>query len=608
MPTPGETQLVSEAKGYDGGTAAEAKRQMDSYYENFGDRDTEANWGIVLRMAEPRLQPEMERLRAQARGTLIDMDLPMEARGSSRDAGNAETGKTVVRERGLLEGTGADPMVKEKLGIVEDPGTVALGARSGALDATHQAVQGNVAGRGGMAPIPETAPTKNVSMEQPPQGPGYAVLPAGVAPLHSSQSSNQGVIEPEEAKQLRAESYADDRQALEEQTFASHFASQQRLKLENERIGKLNQMAKDDAAFQDRQNRIAEESEGRIRSAEQALKESEIDPDYNPMRQIMEGDDWGKKIMMGMGVLFGSIGEGTGGGPNKFFEQYHLAVNRKIDLMEKRYRARKDYLGAAQDGYARMRQILQDQQATRAMIEARAWQMFDAEVDKVGQQYGLDASNAQYLALRSEIANKHRTKAMEAARTTNHTVGMQEQFRPQQVIPLGGDSNLGPDIKAIVQAREVKKLPIIEGAMDNVATALGSMAKDHSSRDGIAQWLRTGNGLASGLAPYIAENKDAFTRIQAAANDYVVSKAGSAQTEGEVQRLAPVIGRGGMNGIEATRRFYAILRNEHRAKQADIQAMEGYAEFERRKGAYSDAPSTQTYEPRVDPIGAPAVK
>ncbi len=615
-------ELIAEAKGYNP-VADIAKREVDSYYATFGaqGRDTDSNWGLTIEMIpDLKVREEMWKLRMEAQGARIEPDpvgqVPAGAGGTSRDAVNPDPGPPIsapstgarIREELATREQGIDARERLQGDVI---GTTVAG-RNQSLASTAGVVDQDIAARQGTGSLPE-APggTMNASAEQEGLGRPYDILDPGKVSLGMSQSTTQQVVEPREATELREAGFASDLQAADEQDFAARFAAHQRLRLENERSKKLLQMQKEDQIYADKQKRIAEESEGRIRLAEQALKDAEVDPNFNPMKQIWEGDDWGKKATMLFGAFLGGAGASgpNGTGVNMFFDQYEKSVNRKIDLMQKRYNARKDYLGAAQDGYARMRQILQDEAATRAMIEARAWQMFDAEIDKIGQQYGIDTSNAQYLQLRSGIFNKYRDKVMESAKHNQHTVGMQEQQKDLKVVPLGGgEDKTGPNIKAIVQAREVKKLPIIEGALDNVATALSSMAKDHSYRDSIAQWLKTGNGLASGVAPYIAENKDAFTRIAAAANDYVQSKAGSAQTEGEVQRLAPVIGRGGAGAVEATKRFYDILQNERRAKEADIQTMEGYDVFMGRKGLYSGNPKTQTYEPRVDPIGSPAVK
>jgi hypothetical protein len=601
-----EQDLVSEAKAYDPKTDAvnrSAADEVDAYFQtHLDDSDTPLQRGLFL----AHLRDTNPAIVAKATQLMQPQPAPTVPDAAMRPTA-AEKGSGQVPEPSVVPQAQLTPMSQGSYGS----------GRVGQLEDRANTINADIKDRlvPGTLPDPPAGGVQNASL--PPEGPGrpYDILDPGKVALRSSQSSNQGVLDTKEMQRLREESLGLEERAADEEAFASTFATSERLRLLNDKQKQLIQYAKEDADFQDRQNKIAAETEGRIRAAEQALKEAEVDPNYNPMREIMEGDNWGKKIMLGMGVMFGSVGAAAQTNAtgiyhaNQFFEQYQRAVDRKVDLLEKRYKARKDYLGAAQDGYARMRQILQDEAATRAMIEARAWQMFDTEVDKIGQQYGLDTANAQFMTFRAALLNKKEEKLARFARTTQHVVGMQEQQKDLKVVPLGGgEDKTGANIKAIVQAREVKKLPIIEGAADNVATALSSMAKDSSYKDTIAHWLRTGGGVAKGIAPYIAENKDAFVRIAAAANDYVQSKAGSAQTEGEVARLAPVIGRGGADALEATKRFYDILQNERRAKQADIQAMDDYDVFEARKGSYSGQPKTQTYEPRVDPIGAPAVK
>lgn len=602
---PGEAELVSEAKGYDGGRSAEAKRQVDSYFQNFRDRDTPANRGIVLRMSDPAIQADMQQLFDQADGKVVSMDESPPADVAIRPTA-AEKGSGTVPEptKAPIKGVSMADANAANYGTLPSP-------RQDALAATGETVNKDTDQRLVSADPGGDAPGGTVNASVQSEGPRrpYETIDPGTVMLHSSQSSNQGVIEPAEAKGLRNDAYGREQQSINDQEFYDRYSGQQQLEILNRRQAKLNELAKEDAAFQDRQNRIAAESERRIAAAEQALKEAEPDPNFNPMREIWDGNDMGKKILFMIGAFAGGQGAAISGGPNQFFEQFQKAVDRKVSLMEKRYQARKDRLGAAQDGYARMRQILQDQAATRAMIEARAWQMFDNELDKVMQQYSIDMADPRAQMLRATTARKQREAVMESARTTQHVTAMQEQQKDLKVVPLGGgEDKTGANIKAIVQAREAKKLPIIEGALDNVATGLSSMAKNSGARDTVAHWLKTGNGLGKDLAPYIAENKDAFARIAAAANDYVQSKAGSAQTEGEVARLAPVIGRGGTDALEAARRFYAILQNERRAKEADIQTMEGYDVFVGRKGLYSSNPKTQTYEPRVDPAGSDAVK
>lgn len=600
---PGEAELVSQAKGYDP-NAAEAKRQVDSYFQNFGDRDTFANWSLTVQMAPPGARDEMERLYGEAKGMTIEPQ-PF---GVDTHASAAEKGSGTVPEPTPVptKGVSMADANAANYGTLPSP-------RQDALAETASTVDKDIAARAGTGSLPDAAPpTQNASLQTEGAGRPYDILHPGVVTLGSSQSSNQGVVEPEEARQLREFGMDQEMQGAEDVAFASSFAAQDRLRVANERQKKLIELQKEDAEFQARQNRIAQESEARIAKAEQALKDAEVDPNFNPMREIMQGDDWGKKIMMGMGALFGAIGSSAQSNalgtyvPNQFFEQYEKAVNRKIDLMEKRYRARKDYLGAAQDGYARMRQILQDEAATRAMIEARAWQMFDSEVDKIGQQYGLDTQNAQYMAMRAEIANKYRQKVMESARTTQHVVGTQQQQEDVKVVPLGGgEDKTSSNIKAIVQERQKKELPLIEGALDNMATGIASMAKDEASRDQLAVILRTGNGLGKGMARYLAHDKAGFARIGAALGDYARIKSGTAQTKIELENLAGLVGTG---DLEALRQFYGILQNERRAKESDIQTMEDYDKFTARKDLYSGNPRTQTYEPRVDPIGKSAVK
>jgi hypothetical protein len=561
-------------------------------------------------MVAPELHGEMQQLFDQADGKVISMDDGPTAQAAQAPAGQNFVPPLAVPDTRATAAEKGSGQVPEPTAKGPDPvnpqGQIGPdGVRKPVLRAEAQAVDANIAANRGTGSLPDgtSEPTLNASTQQG-GGKGYLEVDPGKVALRSSQSSNAGVIEPGEARQRRDYAEALDMQAADDSEFYSSIASSERLRLDNQRMAKLNQMAKEDAEYAARQKRIAADAEARIAAAEQSLKDAEVDPNFNPMKEVFEGGDWGRKASMLMGMFAGGMAQGMGHA-NRFWDQYNLNVDRKIDLMEKRYRARKDYLGAAQDGYSRMRQILQDEQATRAMIEARAWQMFDVEMDRVAQQYNLDTNNAQFMQFKAKIQNTYREKAMESARTTQHVSAVQEQQKDLKIIPLGGgEDKTGSNIDKIVQAREVKKLPIIEGALDNVSTALVSMAKDSSYKDTIAHWLRTGNGLAKDLAPYIAENKEAFTRIAAAANDYVQSKAGSAQTEGEVARLAPVIGKGGADALEATKRFYDILQNEHRAKQADVGAMDGFDEFERRK--QERGRGNKKYVPRTDPVGANA--
>ncbi len=628
MPT--EQEHVATAQTYTPAqsrsmSSPEAKRESAGYFKNYGgDNDTRFRREMLYRGVPSNL---LEQVRAEVEGSGPAIDDPPPGPVNQAPAGaNFQpplTGGTDAPRDTAYQNDG--PGAPEP-----KPAAPQMASMSGAnaahygnanyhktLENKNAAVQGNEDGRKGKAPLPGAAPPATQNASVPPEGGGrpYDTLDPGKVTLHSAQSQDQGVVEPAEALRRRDEAEALESQAIDETTFLDSIAADEMLRISNKRIAEARAQARADQLFAERQARIAAETESRIARAEQALKEAEVDPNFNPMREIMEGGDWGKKLSFMLGMLGGSIGaqaqtQATGiYHSNKFLESFEKAVDRKIDLMEKRYRARKDYLGAAQDGYARMRQILQDEQATRAMIQAKAWQMFDLEVDKVLQQHNVDMADPRAKQLKAASLMKFRGAAMESARTTNHVTAVQEQQKDLKVVPLGGgEDKTGSNIDKIVQAREVKKLPIIEGAMDNVATAMASMAKSHTYRDNIAHWLRTGGDIDKKLAPYIAENQDAFVRIAAAANDYVQSKAGSAQTEGEVGRLAPVIGKGGADGLKAAKRFYDILQNEQRAKNADIQTMDGHAEFERRKGAYASQPDTQTYVPRVDHAGAPAVK
>jgi hypothetical protein len=282
--------------------------------------------------------------------------------------------------------------------------------------------------------------------------------------------------------------------------------------------------------------------------------------------------------------------------PNQFFEQYEKAVNRKIDLMEKRYRARKDYLGAAQDGYARMRQILQDEQATRAMIEARAWQMFDSEVDKIAQQYSLDTQNAQYLTLRAGAANKYREKAMESARTTNHVVSQQEAFRPMTVVPTGGEDKTGEEIAKYDEERYKRGITAKENIMDLLNDAVPANIKDPAWNQEWAQYIYSGDPgiISTRIAQWVAKDPRALESAAAAVNQYAHEIWGAALTKNEIaNRVKEATG-----SAQSLVHFLRRLQNDHRTQSSGLRAAypRAAAIYDQRRGQILNSPES-TYQP-----------
>lgn len=590
-----EAQLVSEAKGYNP-NAAEAKRQVDSYFENFRDRDTPANRGIVLRMSDPAIQADMQQLFDQADGKVMNMDAMPDAavRPTAAEKGGGQVPEpTPVVQPNPLRASGRDPYTgATSQGQYADT-KQAQGARVSEAAAKEAPSQ---------VPVAPPAAAGQLPVELPPQGPGYSTVSPGTAMLSSSQSTSQGIQDTPEMKARRDYIEQQEHQSAEDMAFHASLQGQEMLRLSNERQKKLIEMAKADENFQRRQARVNAETEGRIRSAEQALKEAEVDPNFNPMREIMEGDDWGKKIMMGMGALFGGIGSSAQTNatgiyhPNMFFEQFQKSVDRKMDLFEKRYRSRKDQLGAAQDGYARMRQILQDEQATRAMIEARAWQMFDLEVDKVAQQYGLDTNDARVAQLHAGIAERANKREMEVAKTVGIAAGQQEAFRPITIIP-GGESKLPDEIQKYDEEKFKRGITAREDIMDLVNDGIPANIKGSTWNQDWAQYIYSGNPgiLSTRLAQWVAEDPRALESVAAAMNTYGHELFGANLTENEIrQRVKTATG-----SAESLVHFLRRLQNEHRTQLSSLDAAmpQAAAVHKQRREQILQSPGA-TYQPR----------
>lgn len=448
-------------------------------------------------------------------------------------------------------------------------------------------------------------PTLNASLE-PPVGGGGGVIDPGVVPLHGSASSTDQIRETDEMKRLRQEGYSAEQQANDEAAFYQGVADSENLRLAKERVAKQREFERQDQAFADRARRITQESEARVHEALSRLKQAEVDPKYNPMKQIAEGSDWGKKIMMGLGMMMGSLGAAMTHGPNQFIEMYERNVQHHIDLMKTQFEQRKDYLRESQDGYTRMMQALQSENAVRSMLEARAWQLMDAKVDQVAHQLNIDMSNPKFLQFKAAINGKYWEAQKSIAAHVQNQVTTQEQQKQLLAIPGGGgDKQLAKNLNDIVQARQAKQLPLIEATIDDIHAALGGMSSDPSYRDQLAVILRSGSGNFKSLAKYVAGNKAAFQHLSAGLQNYARAKAGSAQTQTELENLASAVGTGDLDALAT---FYNVVANERRSAESDISAMEDYDTFVNRKQRNAGVQGATEYQPRVGGVPAAAGK
>jgi len=628
-----EAEHVAASKGYEGPYDDMAQREVDSYFDIFAGRDNPANRDIVLKMNEdiPQVHERMQKLFAEYDNSQqpqprVDYNMDDMSSGdpnavapgykpplatpdypaTAAEKGSGQVPEPRVVSKPLTPVSPGDPTDTSALALGQAAKDIRTGYGEGVSSRKEQE-KAETRGEGDPGGSAEED-ISNTSAESPGGG-GALRLPPRVHNLRSSQSQNQGLVEPPEARTLSDYAAAEQTQAADEEAFLASITADRMMEISNKRTREMNAQIRAEQIFADKQARIAADSERRIAAAEQALKEAEVDPNFNPMREIMEGGDWGKKLSFVAGMLGGSIGaqaqtNATGiYHTNKFLESFEKAVDRKIDLMEKRYRARKDYLGAAQDGYARMRQILQDEQATRAMIQAKAWQMFELETDRVMIQHGADMQGPGLRKMMADIALKKRDRIMESARTTTQVSAQREELAHDQVVQAAGAGDEDKALADISDAYLQQEMPALEAGLNLVQTALDEYVKDPTLRSQIAINLQAGRWGDFGRtwSSAVADNDQVYQNISAAMMQYAQAFTGKAETKGEMLKAAALVGDGKPEGIAA---FYRIIDNQRRVKETTIAARNpaAWRKFKANKQQVSGRESN--YHPRTMPAGS----
>lgn len=507
--------------------------------------------------------------------------------------------KTALRDAGLGAAKGLASAVVPG-GAIIPAAEQASSLAKGALRDNATETRAKIDQKNSLPPAAPQAPqdgTLNAGLVVPQGGGGAQVLTPGVVPLHGSSSQTQQVVEPEEARAQRQLGFEEELNAAEIQAAAEAKANQELMSIANERVAQNERFARMEADRRREEERVRANAEQRIAAAEKAFEEAAPDPNWNPYKEIAEGDDWGKKIMLGIGSMLGALGAVGTGGPDRFLEQMNASIQRKLDLGRQKREHLKETVKGRKDAYSRALEALGSKRAMDAMEEARMWRGLDARVEQVAQQMGIDSQDARLLQIRSGIRYKQRELMMESAKQVANASQVQEAFQP--IVAVGGGGGKDPTaegLKEVMEAREKKGLPRLEAALNNMNSAIQGFSQDPSMLDQASIWLSTGKAgpIAQVLSQWFSQNPAALSTFLNGYSEYRKSISGQALTEAEIAAIRAQVGNGDLSAL--TNFYQNVLASRDSMEQDIAAAFPGYYQIfhhNRQIGQNTPGPQSQ---------------
>jgi hypothetical protein len=541
------------------------------------------------------------------RGEVRDIDqLAAEESAKRPDAPPEEKAAHIFDWKGAFKTAGLG--AAKNLASAVIPGGAAITAADSVVPAAKKALRDNatetkakIDEKNSLPPAAPQAPqggTLNAGLVVPQGGGGGAqVLTPGVVPLRGSSSQTQQTIEPEEARAQRQLGFEEELNAAEIQSAAEQRANQELMNVANERVAQNERFARMEADRRREEERIRANAEQRIAAAEKAFEEAAPDPNWNPYKEIAEGDDWGKKVMLGIGSMLGALGAVGTGGPDRFLEQMNASIQRKLELGRQKREHLKETVKGRKDAYSRALEALGSKRAMDAMEEARMWRGLDARVEQVAQQMGIDSQDARLLQIRSGIRYKQRELMMESAKQVASASQVQEAFQP--IVAVGGGGGKDPTaegLKEVMEAREKKGLPQLEAALNNMNSAIQGFSQDPSMMDQAAIWLSTGKAgpAAQVLSQWFSKNPAALSTFLNGYSEYRKSISGQALTEAEIAAIRAQVGNGDLSAL--TNFYQNVLARRDSMEQDIAAAFPGYYQIfhhNRQIGQNTPGPQSQ---------------
>lgn len=526
-----------------------------------------------------------------------------------------ERAKELILQNPSLASAAGAALVPPPFNLAAQGANIAATAKTALREGTAKDVKADEANRlkGTMeAPggLPQQEPPLNLVSEMSGSGGGPQVLEAGIGTLNSSGTQTTQVEEGSEAAALRTHGFGLAQQAADERLAADQKAAKELLdvakdrEMTNERFRVIEQeRAREEA-------QVRADNEARIAAAEKAFQEAEPDPKWNPYREIANGS-WDQKIMLGLGSLLGGMGAAMTKGPNYFLEAFNAQIQRRLQALRELRQHRGEVVKQAGNAYTRALEALGSKRALDLMEESRMWKQLGLQVETVAAQRGLDSTHPAYLELRSGIALKERELLMQAARQITKTSQSQQAFRPMMALggSGGGKDPLAEALDNIGKWREEKKLPQIEGALNNMFRGIQGFAQDPSLRDQIAVWLATGQSSPM-LVQLFVKNPGALQSFLAGYGTYREALGGKSLTASEIQAVHQQVASGDLRSLW---QFYQDVETIRNSLESDVRsrAPQAYELFSHNKKQTLSTPNAaSSYQPGGKPLvgGAPVSK